>query len=100
MPPPPPPPQPRVPRAEGPHASQREARSDLNGGVLVSHRSAQAPQGIHNLGEALIAICILTSFPPAQGTPVYRVCEARIKELTAYVQRRTDMPHSCSRFVA
>jgi hypothetical protein len=32
----------------------------MNGGVPVSHRSAQAPQGIHNLGEALIAICTLT----------------------------------------
>jgi hypothetical protein len=42
----------------------------MNGGVPVSHRSAKAPQGICNLGEALIAICTLTSFPPAKGISV------------------------------
>jgi hypothetical protein len=72
----------------------------MNGGVPVSHRSAQALSGIHNLGEDLIAICTLTSFPPAQGTPTYMACEACIKELTAYVQRLIDTAHSCSRSVA
>jgi hypothetical protein len=80
--------------AEGPRASQREAGSGMNGGVLVSHRSTQAPQGIRNLGEALIAICTLSSFPPSQGTPTYAALEARIKELTAYVQRHTDTAYS------
>jgi hypothetical protein len=72
----------------------------MNGGVLVSDRSAHAPQGIHNLGEALIAICTLTSFPPAQGTPAYAAWEAQIKDLTAYVHLRTDTAHSRSRSVA
>jgi hypothetical protein len=67
--------------------------------VPVSHQSAQAPQGIHNLGEALIAICTLTLFPPAQGTQAYVAWEARIKEMTAYVQSRTDTAHYRSRFV-
>jgi hypothetical protein len=66
----------------------------MNGGVPVSYHSAQAPQGICNLGEALIAICTLTTFPPAQGTLTNAVCEARIKELTTYLQRRTDTMHS------
>jgi hypothetical protein len=98
--PPPPLPQRGVPRAEGPRASQHEGGSSMNGGMPMSHRSAQAPQCIHNLGEAMIAICNLTLFPPAQGTPAYVACEARIKELTAYVQRRTDMAHSRSCSVA
>jgi hypothetical protein len=38
MPPPPPPPRPRVPHAEGRHASQLEAGNGMNGSVLVSHR--------------------------------------------------------------
>jgi hypothetical protein len=72
----------------------------MNGSRPVSHRSTRAPQGIHSLGEALIAICTLTSFPPAQGTPMYEAWEAGIKELTTYVQRRTDTSHSHSRSVA
>jgi hypothetical protein len=63
----------------------REVGSGMNGGVPVSHRSAQAPQGINSLGEALIAICTLTSFPLTQGTPMYEAWEDRIKELIAYV---------------
>jgi hypothetical protein len=86
----PPSPQRGVPQAKGPRAAPRKVGSGMNGGVLVSHRSVQAPQSIHNLGEALVAICTLTSFPPAQGTPSYKAWEARIKELTTYVQRRTD----------
>jgi hypothetical protein len=76
--PPPPPPQREVPHAKGPRASQHEAGSGMNGGGPVSHRSAQVPQGIHNLGDALIAICTLTSFPPVQGMLAYVVREARI----------------------
>jgi hypothetical protein len=72
----------------------------MNGGMPMSHRSAQAPQGIHNLGEALIVICTLTSFPPAQGTPMYEAWDAQIKELTVYIQRHTDTAHSRSRSVA
>jgi hypothetical protein len=72
----------------------------MNGGVPVSHRFAQAPQGIHSLGDALIAICTLTSFPLAQGTPMYEAWESQIKELTVYVHRHTDTAHSRSRSVA
>jgi hypothetical protein len=90
----------RVPHAEGPRASQREVGSGMNGGVPVSHRSAQAPQGIHNLGEALITICALTPFPPAQGMTAYAVWEAQIKELIVYVLRRTDTVHSHSCSIA
>jgi hypothetical protein len=50
MPPPPPPPQPRIPRAEGPRASKHETGSGMNGSMPVSHRSAQAPRGIKNIG--------------------------------------------------
>jgi hypothetical protein len=96
----PPPPQCGVPRARGPHAAPREVGSGMNGGVPVSHRTAQAPQGIHNLGKALITICTLTSFPPTQGTPAYEAWEVRIKELTAYMHRRNDTAHSHSRSVA
>jgi hypothetical protein len=98
--PPPPPPQPRVPLAEGPRASQREAGSGMNGGMSVSHCSAQAPQGIHNLWKALIAICTLTSFPLAQGTPVYAQWDAHLKDPIEYVHHRTDTTHSRSRSVA
>jgi hypothetical protein len=95
--PPLPPPQLSIPHAEGPRASQREAGSGMNGGVLVPYRSAQAPRGINNLGEALIVICTLTSFPPTQGMPVYALWEARLRELTEYMQRRTATAHSRSR---
>jgi hypothetical protein len=95
-----PPPQRRVPQARSPCAAPSEAGSGMNGGMPVSHLSAHAPQGIHNLGEALIIICTLTSFPPAQGTPMYEAWDAQIKELTAYIQRRTDTAHSRSRSVA
>jgi hypothetical protein len=66
----------------------------VNGGVPVSYRSTLAPQGIRNLGEALIVICTLTTFPPAQGTLAYVAWEARIKELTVYVQRCTNTAYS------
>jgi hypothetical protein len=72
----------------------------MNGSMPMSHHSVQAPQGIRNLGEALIAICILTSFSPAQGTSAYAAWEARIKERAAYVQRRTDTVYSRLRSVA
>jgi hypothetical protein len=68
----------------------------MNGSMPVSHRSAQAPRGIKNLGDALIAICTLTSFPPAQGTPAYALWEACLRELTKYLQRRTATAHSRS----
>jgi hypothetical protein len=96
----PPPPQRGVPQAEGPRAAPCKVGSGMNGGVLVSHHSVQAPQSIHNLGEALVTICTLTSFPPVQGTPSYEAWEARIKELTTYVQCRTDTVLSRSRSVA
>jgi hypothetical protein len=51
-----------------------------NGGGL-------APQGVNNLGEALAAICSLASFPPMSGAPVYKLWEARLQELSCYVQR-------------
>jgi hypothetical protein len=50
----------------------------------MSHRSTQAPRGI-NLAKALIAICTLNSFPPAQGMPSYALWEARLRELTEYL---------------
>jgi hypothetical protein len=90
----PPPSQHGVPRVRSPRTSPRETGSGMIGGVPVFHRSAQAPQGIHSLGEALIAICTVTSFPPAQGMPMYEAWEARIKELTAYVQHHTNTAHS------
>jgi hypothetical protein len=100
MPPPPPPPQPRVPCAKGPRARQREVGSGMNGGAPMSHCSAQAPRGINNFGEALIAICTFTSFPLAQGMPAYVLWEARLRELTKYMQRRIAMTHSCSCSIA
>jgi hypothetical protein len=45
-------------------------------------------------------MCTLTSFPPAQGTPVYTLWEARLRELTEYMQRRTATTHSRSRFLS
>jgi hypothetical protein len=45
-------------------------------------------------------MCTLTSFPPAQGMPAYVLWEARLRELTEYVQRRTATTHSRSRFLS
>jgi hypothetical protein len=54
---------------------------------------------MHNLGEDLITISTLTSFLSALETLAYVVWEARIKELTTYVQCRTDTAHSRSRSI-
>jgi hypothetical protein len=87
-------------------SSQESSRGPERGRQCDEWRCAGVPplcpgsQGIHSLGDALIAICTLTSFPLAQGTPMYEAWESQIKELTAYVHRHTDMVHSSSCSVA
>jgi hypothetical protein len=43
-----------------------------NNGATASRRLDQVPRGVNNLGEALAAICSLTSFPPMPGAPAYK----------------------------
>jgi hypothetical protein len=50
--------------------------SGASGRAVVPHHLAKAPRGVDNLGEALAAICSLTSFPPMLGDPAYRPWEA------------------------
>jgi hypothetical protein len=42
---------------------------------------------VNNLRKVLAAIFSLVSFPPMPGTPAYKLWEARLQELSVYVQR-------------
>jgi hypothetical protein len=53
---------------------------------VATQRPGLAPQGVNNLREALAAICSLASFPPMPGAPAYKLWEARLQELSGYVQ--------------
>jgi hypothetical protein len=58
-----------------------------NGGAVVTYHPSLAPQGVSNLGEALAAICSITSFRSMPGAPAYKLWEAHLQELSGYMQR-------------
>jgi hypothetical protein len=68
----------------------QEVAGGSHGGRLTLGWHTPAPLGITNLGEALTAICTLTTFPPAPEAPVYASWEARLKELTTHVAQHVD----------
>jgi hypothetical protein len=68
-------------------SSSTREEGGANIGTVMTRRPGLAPQGVNNVGEALATICSVTSFPPMLGAPAYKLWEARLHELSGYVQR-------------